>query len=112
MSEELIKWGAWFRDNSDKYLVALSAAGLLLYNLHILHHGSDATQLQFVNGLVNGLTGAFLTLVTGSVMRKATTTTTTATGDDPTKTVSTSTATSREPDLSAETLTTKDSTVK
>jgi len=63
-------WGMWFRDSSDKYLVVFVWALLLSYNLHILHHGGDTTQLQFVNGLINNLEGAFLTLVTGAVLRK------------------------------------------
>lgn len=64
-------WGAWFRDNSDKYLVALIMAGLLGYNLHIMHHVPDQGQLQFVDALINNLQGAFLTLVTGAILRKS-----------------------------------------
>ena len=82
---EWTEWGKWFRSNADKFLVAACAAGLLMYNLHILHHGADQTQLQFINALVNNLQGAFLTLVTGAVVRGAmsasTKTTDTASGN-------------------------------
>lgn len=70
-------WGTWFRDNSDKYLIVMVLALLLMYNLHIMHHGGDREQLSFINGLINGLEGAFLTLVTGAVMRKSATASTT-----------------------------------
>lgn len=72
MSKE---WGKWFRENSDKYLVGLAIGSLLLYNLHIMHHAGDTAQIQFVNGIVNNLTGAFLTLVTGAIVRKTATAT-------------------------------------
>ncbi len=77
------QWGTWFRDSSDKYLVVFVWTLLLSYNLHILHHGGDTTQLQFVNGLINNLEGAFLTLVTGAVLRKSATTATSTTTPDP-----------------------------
>lgn len=70
------QWGQWARDSSDKYLVVFVWIILMSYNLHILHHGADSTQLQFVNGLINNLEGAFLTLVTGAVLRKTATATT------------------------------------
>jgi hypothetical protein len=65
------EWGKWLRDNSDKYLVVAVCFALLAYNLHILHHGADSSQLAFVNGLINNLQGAFLTLVTGAVLRRS-----------------------------------------
>lgn len=74
------EWGKWFRSSSDKYLVALIVAGLLMYELHVLHDGRDADHVRFIEGLINNLVGAFLTLVTGAILRG---TTTTATTSDP-----------------------------
>lgn len=78
------EWGRWFRDNSDKFLLFLGLAGVLGVTLHIMHHApTDDTQLQFINGVTNTLLGAFITLITGAVMRKtssASTTTQDATG--------------------------------
>lgn len=72
------EWGKWFRDNSDKFLLFIGLAGVLGVTLHIMHHQpSDDTQLQFINGVTNTLLGAFITLITGAVMRKSSSASTT-----------------------------------
>lgn len=72
------EWGKWFRDNSDKFLLVVMLAGVSGLTLHIMHHNpNDDTQLQFINGVTNTLVGAFITLITGAVMRKSASATTT-----------------------------------
>lgn len=68
-------WGRWFRDNSDKFLLCAMITGMMGYQLHIMHDSKDHAQVQFVNGLINTLSGALITLITGNILRKTSTAT-------------------------------------
>lgn len=65
------EWGKWFRESSDKFLLAIGIVFMMSLTLHLIHRGhADAAQLQFLNGITNTLVGGLLGLITGSVLRK------------------------------------------
>jgi|SRR5580700_1496119 hypothetical protein len=86
-------WASWFRDNADKYLLVLAIFGVLGITIHVMHHSSDAAQLQFFNGVTNTLLGAFITLITGAIVRKGSAATTSTQDPESGRTVVTATAT-------------------
>lgn len=68
------EWGKWFRANSDKFLVIAWMAGILIFGWRY----ADADKARFIEGLINNLNGAFLTLVTGEIIRRQTSAITTS----------------------------------
>lgn len=67
-------WGAWFRANADKFLLLSAFIGIMGFVLHVSHDVNDASLTAWGRELGSGAFAAFLTMVTGSLIRGAGTT--------------------------------------
>lgn len=67
-------WGQWFRANADKFLLLSSFIGIMCFVLHVSHDVGDASLTSWGRELGSGAFAAFLTMVTGSLIRGAGTT--------------------------------------
>lgn len=67
-------WAQWWRSNTDKFLLLFAFYGCIAFVLHVSHEGAmDKDLLSWGRELGSGFAAAFLTMVTGSLMRQSST---------------------------------------
>lgn len=67
-------WAQWLRANADKFLLLFAFYGSIVFVLHVSHEGAmDKDLLSWGRELGSGFAAAFLTMVTGSLMRQSAT---------------------------------------
>lgn len=59
----------WIRANFDKFLLLMAFFGIMTYVLHMIHHGMDKDNVSWARELAGQAFAAFLTMVTGSLLR-------------------------------------------
>jgi len=62
-------WPQWVRSNADKFLLLMAFFGIMTYVLHMIHHGMDKDNISWARELAGQAFAAFLTMVTGSLLR-------------------------------------------
>jgi hypothetical protein len=66
-------WAQWVRSNFDKFLLLVAFFGIVSYVIHLVHHNSDNKIIDWAQNLAGQAFAAFLTMVTGSLMRQSST---------------------------------------
>ena len=64
-------WSQWIRGNTDKFLLLAAFVGIVTFVLHVSHDTMDKELIAWGRELGSGFAAAFLTMVTGSVIRSA-----------------------------------------
>lgn len=65
MIHECQSWGCWFKDNSDKFLLATIALSCYMGVLHMTHEKVDIDNIHWAREITGEVLGALLGLVTG-----------------------------------------------
>ena len=58
-------WGCWFKDNSDKFLLAAITLSCYMGVLHMTHEKVDIDNIHWAREITGEVLGALLGLVTG-----------------------------------------------